>query len=151
MRDGPTILFWLGVFSPVVRKMKLEKELASEFWRVTWEDVQSSNLEKNLRSTGSKVTLSLVRTPPLLVSRSDCLFFVHFIFFQVLLDSALGPLPSCIALYTHPLGAMHTPPLQGRPVGPLWVAKQVWDVAEAHRPKPKHPKAGITSQELRKK
>ncbi|KAM3824903.1 atrial natriuretic peptide receptor 1 [Vipera latastei] len=41
------------------RKMKLEKELASEFWRVSWEDVQSSNLEKNLRSTGSKVTLSL--------------------------------------------------------------------------------------------
>ncbi|XP_026550057.1 atrial natriuretic peptide receptor 1-like, partial [Notechis scutatus] len=39
--------------------MKLEKELASEFWRVSWDDVQSSNLEKNLRSMGSKVTLSL--------------------------------------------------------------------------------------------
>ncbi|KAM6435640.1 atrial natriuretic peptide receptor 1 isoform 2-T3 [Liasis olivaceus] len=41
------------------RKMRLEKELASEFWRVCWEDVQSSNLEKNLRSMGSKLTLSL--------------------------------------------------------------------------------------------
>nr|XP_056709736.1 atrial natriuretic peptide receptor 1 [Euleptes europaea] len=43
----------------VYRKMKLEKELASELWRIHWEDVQSSNLEKNLRSVGSKLTLSL--------------------------------------------------------------------------------------------
>ncbi|XP_053224656.1 atrial natriuretic peptide receptor 1 isoform X1 [Podarcis raffonei] len=43
----------------VYRKLKLEKELASELWRVQWEDVQSSNLEKNLRSMGSKLTLSL--------------------------------------------------------------------------------------------
>uniref|UniRef100_A0A8D2J3I2 Guanylate cyclase n=3 Tax=Varanus komodoensis TaxID=61221 RepID=A0A8D2J3I2_VARKO len=43
----------------VYRKMKLEKELASELWRIRWEDVQSSNLEKNLRSMGSKLTLSL--------------------------------------------------------------------------------------------
>nr|XP_020666428.1 atrial natriuretic peptide receptor 1 isoform X1 [Pogona vitticeps] len=43
----------------VYRKMKLEKELAAELWRVHWEDVQSSNLEKNLRSMGSKITLSL--------------------------------------------------------------------------------------------
>ncbi|XP_063002092.1 atrial natriuretic peptide receptor 1 isoform X2 [Elgaria multicarinata webbii] len=43
----------------VYRKTKLEKELASELWRIHWEDVQSSNLEKNLRSMGSKLTLSL--------------------------------------------------------------------------------------------
>ncbi|KAJ7307289.1 hypothetical protein JRQ81_009294 [Phrynocephalus forsythii] len=43
----------------VYRKMRLEKELAAELWRVHWEDVQSSNLEKNLRSMGSKLTLSL--------------------------------------------------------------------------------------------
>ncbi|XP_061462231.1 atrial natriuretic peptide receptor 1 [Rhineura floridana] len=43
----------------VYRKLKLEKELASELWRIHWEDVQSSNLEKNLRSMGSKLTLSL--------------------------------------------------------------------------------------------
>ncbi|XP_042295204.1 atrial natriuretic peptide receptor 1 isoform X2 [Sceloporus undulatus] len=43
----------------VYRKMKLEKDLASELWRIHWEDVQSSNLEKNLRSMGSKLTLSL--------------------------------------------------------------------------------------------
>ncbi|XP_053133430.1 atrial natriuretic peptide receptor 1 isoform X2 [Hemicordylus capensis] len=43
----------------VYRKLKLEKELASELWRIHWEDVQSSNLEKNLRNMGSKLTLSL--------------------------------------------------------------------------------------------
>uniref|UniRef100_A0A8C0G5R2 Guanylate cyclase n=1 Tax=Chelonoidis abingdonii TaxID=106734 RepID=A0A8C0G5R2_CHEAB len=42
------------------RKLNLEKELAAELWRVRWEDVQSSSLEKHLRSTGSKLTLSLV-------------------------------------------------------------------------------------------
>ncbi|TFJ97774.1 cyclin-dependent kinase 16 [Platysternon megacephalum] len=41
------------------RKLNLEKELAAELWRVCWEDVQSSSLEKHLRSTGSKLTLSL--------------------------------------------------------------------------------------------
>ncbi|KAM7138460.1 atrial natriuretic peptide receptor 1 [Macrochelys suwanniensis] len=43
----------------IYRKMNLEKELAAELWRVCWEDVQSSSLEKHLRSTGSKLTLSL--------------------------------------------------------------------------------------------
>ncbi|XP_075763065.1 atrial natriuretic peptide receptor 1 isoform X2 [Pelodiscus sinensis] len=43
----------------VYRKLTLEKELAAELWRVRWEDVQSSSLEKNLRSAGSKLTLSL--------------------------------------------------------------------------------------------
>ncbi|XP_074837182.1 atrial natriuretic peptide receptor 1 isoform X2 [Carettochelys insculpta] len=43
----------------IYRKLTLEKELAAELWRVRWEDVQSSSLEKHLRSTGSKLTLSL--------------------------------------------------------------------------------------------
>ncbi|XP_029437485.1 atrial natriuretic peptide receptor 1 isoform X2 [Rhinatrema bivittatum] len=43
----------------IYRKLKLEKELAAELWRIRWEDIQTSNLEKNLRSAGSKLTLSL--------------------------------------------------------------------------------------------
>ncbi|KAK2495646.1 hypothetical protein MC885_001565 [Smutsia gigantea] len=39
-------------------KMQLEKELASELWRVRWEDVQPSSLERHLRSAGSRLTLS---------------------------------------------------------------------------------------------
>lgn len=46
------------------RKLQLEKELAAELWRVRWEDVQMSTLEKHLRSAGSKLTLSLVSTQP---------------------------------------------------------------------------------------
>lgn len=42
--------------------MQLEKELASELWRVRWEDLQPSSLERHLRSTGSRLTLSGVRT-----------------------------------------------------------------------------------------
>uniref|UniRef100_A0A8B9L454 Guanylate cyclase n=1 Tax=Astyanax mexicanus TaxID=7994 RepID=A0A8B9L454_ASTMX len=41
------------------RKLKLEKELAAQLWRISWEDMQMSNLEKVLRSAGSKLTLSL--------------------------------------------------------------------------------------------
>nr|XP_008122827.1 PREDICTED: atrial natriuretic peptide receptor 1 [Anolis carolinensis] len=56
-----TLLLSIAIIAAffVYRKMKLEKELAAELWRVHWEDVQSSNLEKNLRSMGSKLTLSL--------------------------------------------------------------------------------------------
>ncbi|XP_039623619.1 atrial natriuretic peptide receptor 1-like isoform X2 [Polypterus senegalus] len=43
----------------IYRKLKLEKELAAELWRIHWEDIQNSILDKNLRSTGSKLTLSL--------------------------------------------------------------------------------------------
>ncbi|XP_019412305.1 PREDICTED: atrial natriuretic peptide receptor 1 isoform X2 [Crocodylus porosus] len=43
----------------VYRKLRLEKELAAELWRIRWEDVQLSGLEKHLRSAGSKLTLSL--------------------------------------------------------------------------------------------
>uniref|UniRef100_A0A8B9L5D1 Guanylate cyclase n=1 Tax=Astyanax mexicanus TaxID=7994 RepID=A0A8B9L5D1_ASTMX len=41
------------------KKLKLEKELAAQLWRISWEDMQMSNLEKVLRSAGSKLTLSL--------------------------------------------------------------------------------------------
>lgn len=44
------------------RKMQLEKELASELWRVRWEDVQPSSLDRHLRSAGSRLTLSGVRS-----------------------------------------------------------------------------------------
>nr|XP_060613964.1 atrial natriuretic peptide receptor 1 [Anolis sagrei ordinatus] len=56
-----TLLLAMAIMAAffVYRRMKLEKELASELWRVHWEDVQSSNLEKHLRSMGSKLTLSL--------------------------------------------------------------------------------------------
>uniref|UniRef100_A0A8C2A204 Atrial natriuretic peptide receptor 1 n=1 Tax=Cyprinus carpio TaxID=7962 RepID=A0A8C2A204_CYPCA len=40
-------------------KLKLEKELVAQLWRIAWEDIQMSNLEKAMRSTGSKLTLSL--------------------------------------------------------------------------------------------
>ncbi|OCT69553.1 hypothetical protein XELAEV_18040863mg [Xenopus laevis] len=43
----------------IYRKLRLEKELAAELWRIRWEDIHSSNLEKNLRRAGSKLTLSL--------------------------------------------------------------------------------------------
>ncbi|XP_064416570.1 atrial natriuretic peptide receptor 1 isoform X1 [Latimeria chalumnae] len=43
----------------VCRKLRLEKELAAELWRIRWEDIQISILEKNLHSVGSKLTLSL--------------------------------------------------------------------------------------------
>uniref|UniRef100_A0A673N584 Guanylate cyclase n=1 Tax=Sinocyclocheilus rhinocerous TaxID=307959 RepID=A0A673N584_9TELE len=39
--------------------LKLEKELVAQLWRIAWEDIQMSNLEKAMRSTGSKLTLSL--------------------------------------------------------------------------------------------
>ncbi|KAM8870439.1 atrial natriuretic peptide receptor 1 isoform 6-T6 [Spinachia spinachia] len=42
----------------VYRKMKLEKELVAQLWRMSWEDVQMSNQDKVLRS-GSRITLSL--------------------------------------------------------------------------------------------
>lgn len=39
--------------------MKLEKELVAQLWRICWDDIQMSNLDKVLRS-GSRLTLSLV-------------------------------------------------------------------------------------------
>ncbi|KAL0962281.1 hypothetical protein UPYG_G00338050 [Umbra pygmaea] len=43
----------------IYRKLKLENELAAQLWRVHWEDVQTSNLEKVLRRTCSRLTLSM--------------------------------------------------------------------------------------------
>uniref|UniRef100_A0A3B1IW84 Guanylate cyclase n=1 Tax=Astyanax mexicanus TaxID=7994 RepID=A0A3B1IW84_ASTMX len=42
-----------------VRKVKLENELAAQLWRVYWEDIQISNLDKALRRACSRLTLSL--------------------------------------------------------------------------------------------
>lgn len=52
----------LCLLSPA-RKLKLENELAAQLWRIFWEDIQMSNLEKALRRAGSKLTFSLVRKP----------------------------------------------------------------------------------------
>ncbi|XP_070292357.1 atrial natriuretic peptide receptor 1-like [Salvelinus sp. IW2-2015] len=43
----------------IYRKLKLENELAAQLWRVQWEDVQMSDLEKVLRRACSRLTLSL--------------------------------------------------------------------------------------------
>ncbi|KAG5264287.1 hypothetical protein AALO_G00252030 [Alosa alosa] len=51
------IIITVTVF--IYRKLKLEKELAAQLWRVQWEDIQMSNLEKALRRACSKLTLSL--------------------------------------------------------------------------------------------
>ncbi|KAJ8000203.1 hypothetical protein DPEC_G00202400 [Dallia pectoralis] len=40
-------------------KLKLENELAAQLWRVQWEDIQMSNLEKVLRRTCSRLTMSM--------------------------------------------------------------------------------------------
>ncbi|XP_045839129.1 atrial natriuretic peptide receptor 1 isoform X1 [Meles meles] len=53
-----SLLSVLTVSFFVYRKMQLEKELASELWRVRWEDVQPSSLDRHLRSAGSRLTLS---------------------------------------------------------------------------------------------
>uniref|UniRef100_A0A8C8JNQ7 Guanylate cyclase n=1 Tax=Oncorhynchus tshawytscha TaxID=74940 RepID=A0A8C8JNQ7_ONCTS len=42
-----------------IRKLKLENELAAQLWRVQWEDVQMSDLEKVMRRACSRLTLSL--------------------------------------------------------------------------------------------
>uniref|UniRef100_A0A671W6D2 Guanylate cyclase n=1 Tax=Sparus aurata TaxID=8175 RepID=A0A671W6D2_SPAAU len=41
-----------------IYRMKLEKELVAQLWRICWDDIQMSNLDKVLRS-GSRITLSL--------------------------------------------------------------------------------------------
>ncbi|KAM9415415.1 atrial natriuretic peptide receptor 1-like isoform 2-T4 [Salvelinus alpinus] len=43
----------------IYRKLKLENELAAQLWRVQWEDVQMSDLEKVMRRACSRLTLSL--------------------------------------------------------------------------------------------
>uniref|UniRef100_A0A673Z9W5 Guanylate cyclase n=1 Tax=Salmo trutta TaxID=8032 RepID=A0A673Z9W5_SALTR len=43
----------------IYRSLKLENELAAQLWRVQWEDVQMSDLEKVMRRACSRLTLSL--------------------------------------------------------------------------------------------
>uniref|UniRef100_A0A3Q3JK77 Guanylate cyclase n=1 Tax=Monopterus albus TaxID=43700 RepID=A0A3Q3JK77_MONAL len=43
----------------IYRKLKLESELAAQLWRVFWDDVQVSNLDKVLKRTCSRLTMSL--------------------------------------------------------------------------------------------
>uniref|UniRef100_A0A673KZ89 Guanylate cyclase n=1 Tax=Sinocyclocheilus rhinocerous TaxID=307959 RepID=A0A673KZ89_9TELE len=43
----------------IYRKLKLENELTAQLWRVHWEDIQWSNMEKVLRRACSKLTMSL--------------------------------------------------------------------------------------------
>uniref|UniRef100_A0A8C2HJ46 Guanylate cyclase n=1 Tax=Cyprinus carpio TaxID=7962 RepID=A0A8C2HJ46_CYPCA len=40
-------------------KLKLENELTAQLWRVDWEDIQMSNMDKVLRRACSKLTMSL--------------------------------------------------------------------------------------------
>ncbi|XP_046948928.1 atrial natriuretic peptide receptor 1 [Lynx rufus] len=53
-----SLLSILTVSFFIYRKMQLERDLASELWRVRWEDVQPSSLDRHLRSAGSRLTLS---------------------------------------------------------------------------------------------
>ncbi|XP_061598022.1 atrial natriuretic peptide receptor 1 [Cololabis saira] len=43
----------------IYRKLKLESELAAQLWRVYWDDIQMSNLDKVLRRACSRLTMSL--------------------------------------------------------------------------------------------
>ncbi|RVE67147.1 hypothetical protein OJAV_G00114090 [Oryzias javanicus] len=43
----------------IYRKLKLESELAAQLWRVSWDDIQMSNLDKVLRRACSRLTMSL--------------------------------------------------------------------------------------------
>uniref|UniRef100_A0A6Q2Y6C9 Guanylate cyclase n=1 Tax=Esox lucius TaxID=8010 RepID=A0A6Q2Y6C9_ESOLU len=45
------IILTISVF--IYRKLKLEEELVAQLWRISWEDIQMSNLEKLVRSRGS--------------------------------------------------------------------------------------------------
>ncbi|XP_044192013.1 atrial natriuretic peptide receptor 1 [Thunnus albacares] len=51
------IIVTITVF--IYRKLKLESELAAQLWRVSWDDVQMSNLDKVLRRACSRLTMSL--------------------------------------------------------------------------------------------
>uniref|UniRef100_A0A3Q4MHY9 guanylate cyclase n=1 Tax=Neolamprologus brichardi TaxID=32507 RepID=A0A3Q4MHY9_NEOBR len=50
------LILTIAIF--IYRRMKLEKELVAQLWRISWDDIQMSDLNKVLRS-GSKLTLSL--------------------------------------------------------------------------------------------
>uniref|UniRef100_A0A8C5GD76 Guanylate cyclase n=1 Tax=Gouania willdenowi TaxID=441366 RepID=A0A8C5GD76_GOUWI len=42
----------------VYRRMRLEKELVAQLWRISWDDIHMNNTEKHMRSN-SRITLSL--------------------------------------------------------------------------------------------
>ncbi|KAM9806884.1 atrial natriuretic peptide receptor 1 isoform X2 [Syngnathus typhle] len=51
-----TMTLTVAIF--IFRRIKLEKELVAQLWRISWDDIHMSNLDKVLRS-GSRITLSL--------------------------------------------------------------------------------------------
>ncbi|KAM4724883.1 atrial natriuretic peptide receptor 1 [Anableps anableps] len=51
------IIVTITVF--IYRKLRLENELVAQLWRVSWDDIQMSNLEKSMRRTCSRLTMSL--------------------------------------------------------------------------------------------
>uniref|UniRef100_A0AAQ5YKF7 Guanylate cyclase n=1 Tax=Amphiprion ocellaris TaxID=80972 RepID=A0AAQ5YKF7_AMPOC len=56
--DNPICLASQSNYSTPLLRMKLEKELVAQLWRISWDDIQMSNMGKVLRS-GSRITLSL--------------------------------------------------------------------------------------------
>uniref|UniRef100_A0A673L6J3 Guanylate cyclase n=1 Tax=Sinocyclocheilus rhinocerous TaxID=307959 RepID=A0A673L6J3_9TELE len=53
------LILYLSVCLSFFLKLKLENELTAQLWRVHWEDIQWSNMEKVLRRACSKLTMSL--------------------------------------------------------------------------------------------
>uniref|UniRef100_A0A8C1NNM9 Guanylate cyclase n=1 Tax=Cyprinus carpio TaxID=7962 RepID=A0A8C1NNM9_CYPCA len=53
------LILYLSVCLSFFLKLKLENELTAQLWRVHWEDIQMSNMEKVLRRACSKLTMSL--------------------------------------------------------------------------------------------
>ncbi|KAM8960982.1 atrial natriuretic peptide receptor 2 [Pelodytes ibericus] len=52
------LIFGMSSFL-ILRKLMLEKELASMLWRIRWEELQFGNSERYHKCTGSRLTLSL--------------------------------------------------------------------------------------------
>ncbi|KAM4708122.1 atrial natriuretic peptide receptor 2 [Discoglossus pictus] len=57
--SGLTFLIFGMASFLVMRKLMLEKELASMLWRIRWEELQFGNSERYHKSGGSRITLSL--------------------------------------------------------------------------------------------
>ncbi|KAM3910368.1 LOW QUALITY PROTEIN: atrial natriuretic peptide receptor 2 [Leptodactylus fuscus] len=56
---GLTLLMFGMASILIMRKLMLEKELASMLWRIRWEELQFGNSEKYHKCAGSRLTLSL--------------------------------------------------------------------------------------------
>uniref|UniRef100_A0A3Q3K720 Guanylate cyclase n=1 Tax=Monopterus albus TaxID=43700 RepID=A0A3Q3K720_MONAL len=52
------VFFFTTCFLAVLRKLKLEKELAGMLWRIRWEDLQFESPNKYHKRAGSRLTLS---------------------------------------------------------------------------------------------